>query len=47
MPRTKICYRLEPVQKANRTKMYIYDDVQAVGPFNWKTWSYEESETSA
>ena len=28
-------------------KLYIYDDVTAYGTFNWSTWSYEESETSA
>ena len=27
--------------------LYIYDDVSAYGEFNWKTWSYTESETSA
>lgn len=47
MPRPKICYRLEPVQEANKTQMYIYDDVSAEGPFNWNTWEYDESETSA
>lgn len=28
-------------------KLYIYDEVRAQGPFNWDTWNYEESETSA
>lgn len=28
-------------------KLYIYDDVKAYSRFNWKTWKYEESETSA
>ena len=28
-------------------KLYIYDDVTAYGPFNWETWAYDESETSA
>ena len=27
--------------------LYIYDDVSAYGEFDWKTWSYTESETSA
>ena len=27
--------------------LYIYDDVSAYGEFDWKTWSYAESETSA
>ena len=35
-------------QKVNNThKLYIYDDVTAYGSFNWSTWSYDESETSA
>ncbi len=29
------------------TKVYIYDDVTAIGDFNWETWQYDESETSA
>jgi ATP-dependent protease ClpP protease subunit len=28
-------------------KLYIYDDVTAYGTFDWNTWSYKESETSA
>lgn len=31
----------------NKHKLYIYDDVTAYGKFNWQTWSYDESETSA
>lgn len=31
----------------NVHKLYIYDDVTAYGAFNWSTWEYEESETSA
>lgn len=35
-------------QKVNNThKLYIYDDVTAYGEFNWSTWKYNESETSA
>lgn len=35
-------------QKVNNThKLYIYDDVTAYGSFNWTTWKYDESETSA
>ena len=34
-------------KRANVHKLYIYDDVRAKGDFNWKTWDYEESETSA
>lgn len=28
-------------------KLYIYDEIRAVGPFNWDTWDFDESETSA
>lgn len=28
-------------------KLYIYDDVSEHGDWNWTTWNYEESETSA
>lgn len=33
--------------EAGGHKLYIYDDVSAYGKFNWSTWEYEESETSA
>ena len=40
----KFCF-----QKAtgNIHKLYVYDDVSAYGTFNWSTWEYDESETSA
>ena len=28
-------------------KLYIYDDVTAYGAWNWNTWSFEDSKTSA
>lgn len=28
-------------------RLYVYDDVTAYGSFNWETWEYDESETSA
>ncbi len=28
-------------------KLYVYDEVSAQGKFNWNTWEYEDSETSA
>ncbi len=36
-------------QKAenNVHKLFIYDDVTEYGSWNWNTWEYEESETSA
>ena len=37
-----------PQEKSTEAvKLYIYDDVTATGDFNWNTWEYEESETSA
>ncbi len=44
---TGINWRLEPVQAENKMLLYIYDDVTEYGEFNWDTWDYEESETSA
>lgn len=46
MPKVKplnFCFQ----QIGNVHKLYIYDDVSEYGKFNWNTWSYEESETSA
>lgn len=43
----KIKWRMEPVQAENKAKLYIYDDVTEYGEFNWDTWEYEDSETSA
>lgn len=28
-------------------KLYFYDEIKAQGDFNWMTWDYDESETSA
>lgn len=33
--------------EGNVHKLYIYDDVTQYGAFNWSTWEYEISETSA
>lgn len=44
----KYCFRQEANTSGKKThKLYIYDSVRAMGPFNWKEWKYEESETSA
>ena len=40
-------WRMEPVQEANLTRLYLYDDVTEYGEFDWETWDYKESETSA
>lgn len=34
-------------QAAEVTKLYFYDDITPYGEFDWKTWEYKESETSA
>lgn len=33
--------------EGNVHQIYIYDDVQENGKFNWETWQYDESKTSA
>ena len=33
--------------KENVHQIYIYDDISEYGSFNWETWNYDESETSA
>ena len=40
-----ICYAMQ--QAGNAHKIYLYDEVKAKGDFNWQTWDYDESETSA
>ncbi|MDY3251224.1 MAG: Clp protease ClpP [Candidatus Choladocola sp.] len=40
-------FRFEQMENSNIHKLYIYDDVTAYGDFNWETWDYDESETSA
>lgn len=42
-------YRFEQLagNPGNVHKLYVYDEVRAEGRFNWETWDYEESETSA
>lgn len=39
------CFRQEAGSDVH--KLYIYDDVSEYGTFNWWTWEYTESETSA
>lgn len=43
--KTNFCFQ----QAADPTVhlLYIYDDVTAYGDWNWNTWEFEESETSA
>lgn len=45
---TKMMVRFAPNQAIPKTyDMYLYDDVKAKGAFDWDTWSYLDSETSA
>ncbi len=39
------CFRQEAGSDVH--KLYIYDDVSEYGTFNWQTWEFDESETSA
>lgn len=50
MNRRKMMMKVAPVQLQEGKKhyaMYIYDDVSAYGEFDWSSWTYIESETSA
>ena len=49
MPKRETKYRFEQMagDESKTVKPYIYDDVTAYGDFNWNTWKYDESETSA
>ena len=40
-------FRFEQLAGGDTHKLYIYDDVTAYGSWNWETWDYDESETSA
>lgn len=47
MKHPKMKYRFNQLANTNKHQLYIYDDVTAYGDFNWSTWEYDESETSA
>lgn len=47
MKNKKLKFCFEQLTSPDITKLYIYDEVRAAGKFNWETWSYDESETSA
>lgn len=47
MPKSKLKYRFQQLSGTNKHELYIYDDVTAYGSFNWSTWEYDDSETSA
>lgn len=37
----------QSASKENVYELYLYDDISELGKFNWETWNYDESETSA
>lgn len=43
LPNLHFCFQ----QQENVYRLYLYDDVEEYGEFNWETWTREESETSA
>ena len=47
MKNQKAHYSLRQEAGSNVHKLYIYDDVTKYGDFDWWTWNYSESETSA
>ena len=47
MKNQKAHYSLQQEAGSNVHKLYIYDDVTKYGDFDWWTWNYSESETSA
>lgn len=40
-------YCFKQAAGSNVVQLYIYDDVSEYGDFDWQTWEYKESETSA
>lgn len=47
MNRAKLKYAFNQLANSNKHQLYIYDEVTAYGKFNWNTWEYDDSETSA
>ena len=45
----KLMFRAEQLKTESgaKYKLYVYDSVRAKGEFDWNTWQYKESETSA
>ena len=43
---TPISFCMQKVD-GNIHQIYLYDDITKYGEFNWETWEYDESETSA
>lgn len=47
MPCKTVFAARQSVTKENSYELFIYDDITKYGEFNWETWDYDESETSA
>lgn len=45
MEQKKVVYRFQ--QTDNVHEIFIFDEIRKIGPFNWDTWQYDDSETSA
>lgn len=45
MEQKNIVYRFQQIDNVH--EIFIFDDIRKTGPFNWDTWQYEDSETSA
>lgn len=43
VPRVNFLFK----QENDKYMIYLYDDISEDGKFNWNTWEYDESETSA
>lgn len=43
--KSRLTYRME--KRADVYKLFFYDEIRKYGDFNWETWDYDESETSA
>lgn len=45
--KAKMMMKFEANQQADKYTFYLYDDVTKEGTFDWSTWEYVESKTSA
>lgn len=45
MEKKNIIYRFQKTDNVH--EIFIFDEIRKTGPFNWETWQYEDSETSA
>lgn len=43
VPRIQFLFK----QEGNKYQIYVYDDISENGKFDWNTWEFKESETSA